>query len=109
MASYTWKVLEMTTVPSLDGLTDVVKSVRALFILRDDSGEEVSKLFAVDLPSADSSNFTAYSSLTESNVISWISSLVDVEAEKVALQSILQERLNPVLLDTTVIKRLPWL
>jgi|688.fasta_scaffold23077_2 hypothetical protein len=108
MPTFTWKIIEMITAPSEGELSDVIKTVRAKYTIHDDAGKEFSRLYVFDLPSADPSNFVAYNDLTESNVLTWITSTLNLEEEQLLLQNLLQETLEGRLIDGTSRKPLPW-
>jgi hypothetical protein len=51
----------------------------------------------------DLSNFTAYGALTEEQVMTWLSEVIDVESVEDECRDGLEKKLNP-----TILKGLPW-
>jgi len=101
--TYTWNVNTMDTAPSQDGLSDVVKVIHWR-LTASDGVNSVDTYSTVSLDAPDASNFTAFDTLTEAQVISWVESKLDVESLKASLDSQLAALANPPI----VVKQGPW-
>ena len=104
MTTYTWIINVMETAPTENGLTDVVKAVQ--WRLQGNNGTHTTEIYdTLQLSSADPTNFTSYSDLTHDQVVSWIETVLDVNALKAQLDNKLNELSNP----PTILKKSPWI
>jgi len=100
-------VINMEVIPSLDGMTDIVKNI--LFQVTDEVlingvSYQIIGGDVVSLPIPNPSNFTPYDSLTESEVVEWIEENYNVDALVERLTVNLQQQVAPVLVPMTP----PW-
>lgn len=108
--TYNWKILQMTTNPSLNGLQNVVTSVvwSAEAENTDDSNPELLNVVTaalggtVKFTNSNSTNFIEYQNLTEQDVLEWIWDK-DVNKESVEI-----ELMKKVTLNTEKILPNPW-
>ena len=109
MINYVWTVNYMDTRPSEDGLTDVVISCQWAVSATEDS-YSASNYGYTQFGAPQAEDFTAYSDLTQEQVLSWIWSApqenggVDQAAQEQALADSIEQQRNPV----TVILPNPW-
>jgi hypothetical protein len=98
MIKYKWIICQMIVKPSENNLTNVVAKVywrrqaiaepNGVLNVYEEKGE-------TDCPMPDASSFTNYDSLTESEVSSWIESIIDMKALDAKLDKGLDELINP--------------
>ena len=100
---YTWKIHGLDTSPSSDGLTNVVKTIHWEYH-GDDGTHRVEYTGSLGLSAPDATNFTQYSDLTESQIISWLESNLDVQALRNNLNKQFQHIYNPPVVQLP----LPW-
>jgi len=101
--TYTWHVSLLETAPSENGLTDVVKVVH--WTLQAADGVNTTSCYgSVAVGSPTPEHFTNYASLTESQVIGWLETALDVEQLKGSLDKTLQDLANPPIITLP----LPW-
>jgi len=94
----------MDTAPSENGLTDVVKVIHWRLTATD--GTNTADVFStLPLDTPDAENFTAFSELTEAQVISWVESKLNLESIKTSLDERLERIANPPI----VVKQGPWI
>lgn len=101
--NYTFKVTQLEVAPSLDGNTDVVTRVRYNYTGVDEDGNEGTFPGATPMP-APSGSFTAFNSLTESDIISWLEQVAD----KPHMKERIQEQINAKKAPKFVEKAMPW-
>lgn len=105
---YTWSIQQLECVPSLDGLTNVVKFV----IWRLHAGSQDGRFGAVnqgklEVGEPSPSNFTPYNDLTEQEVIAWVQGTLGqqaINAMIAALDQQIDDQENPKIIT----KPLPW-
>lgn len=105
MADYKWIIPDngLDTVPSEDGLTDVVKVVHYRYVATD--GDYKGQVTGhMDCATPSETDFTAYPDLTEDQVISWLEAGLDVEALKAILDQQIEDQKNPPIVNLP----LPW-
>lgn len=102
--TYTWNVNTMDTAPALDGLSDVVRVIHWR-LTATDGVNSVDTYSTVSLDAPDANNFTAFNTLTEAQVISWVESKLNVVELKASLDSQLAALANPPI----VVKQGPWI
>lgn len=101
MTTYAWTEHHMIVAPLESGLENVIKRVIATYTADDGAGHTASQLMNITLGDVDPMNFTAYESVTLSQVIGWIEALVDT--------SYWQTRLNEILTDALLVHMpCPW-
>lgn len=108
--TYSWKITELIKTPLLNGVEDVIISIKFDYIGTSDQigedGEFKASTFkgAVPTPPPNSENFKPLLDLTEEEVINWIKALhpVDHMQEQIIkdLEKNIEERIN--------INNLPW-
>jgi len=107
MNKYKWIICQMIVNPSDNNLTNVVVRVdwRRQVISEPDGVLNVyEEMGQTDFPPPNSLNFKNYESLTESEVCSWLESVIDMEALDAKLDNELEKIINP---QYPVIS-LPW-
>lgn len=75
MINYTWSIIKMDVISSLDGLNNVVKHIEwSLLAEKDIDGTNYSALYAgsADLTSPDQQNFTSYDQITFELALNWV-------------------------------------
>lgn len=102
-----WIVVQMDTAPSVDGLTDVVKSVHWRRSATEVDGDktyytDVYGLMTCETPS--STDFTAYPNLTFNQVCGWLEAGLDVGSLDSALDAKIADLINPPIINLP----LPW-
>lgn len=103
MINYKWVIAQLDTAPSVDNLTDVVKTVHWIYQATDaDYSASVYGTMACATPS--DTDFTAYPDLTEDQVISWLEAGLDVDALKASLDQQIEDQKNPPIVNLP----LPW-
>jgi len=101
--TYTWNVNTMDTAPSQDGLASVVKVVH--WRLMANNGTHTAETYStVSLDAPNPDDYTAFSDLTEAQVISWVESKLDMDKTKEGLENQLEQLANPPI----VVKQGPW-
>lgn len=104
MITYTWKINELTVMPTISGLQDVVKAVRYTVVAMED-GLSTSITLSVELNSvSDPNTFISYKDLSENTVIGWVQSMTDM----VQLEARAQIELGVLRDPAPVNKPLPW-
>jgi hypothetical protein len=92
-------------VVSEDGLTDVVKEVDVQ-MTGTDSGSSFALPFTVPLGPADPDNFTAFGTLTEAELVSWVEAQTDVLTPyKAHIAMVVEKEVAKAALTA---KPLPW-
>ena len=100
---YIWNIVEMVSISSEDGMSNIVKTAHFTVDLID--GEySVGAYGSVDFDKPDPSKFKSYESLTKEEVISWVKSKLNYQAIEDNLLIELNKKKNPI----TVINPLPW-
>jgi hypothetical protein len=103
MTEYKWVIAQLDTAPSEGGMTDVVKTVHWRYQAQDaEYFADVYGSMACATPSE--TDFTAYSDLTQDQVISWLEAGNDVEALKTYLDAQIETKKNPPIVNLP----LPW-
>lgn len=93
--NYFFKVANVECYTTKNDLQNVAFLVQYTYNIEDDQGNFVSDSGVASLPEPDASTFTAVEELTQEDVISWLETIVDVEAIKVRLDHKYNERVNP--------------
>ena len=80
--TYSYHITNLPTTDTPE--TDTVEYVEAYLYGVDENGKNTTQIFTFkpEIPESYSGDFTAYSSLTESQIISWIESQVPAERRK---------------------------
>lgn len=106
--TYQWQVEWMECVPAQDALANVVITAGwrcTASEIVNERAYQASAYGTVSLPAPDPQAFTAYDSLTESQVLAWIhANGVDAAAAEASLATQLQQQITP----PTVKPVLPW-
>ena len=104
---YQWIINELSTAPSEDGLTDVVKVVHYTRTAEQYVGGEpilVSSYGTMGCTTPSSTDFTAYPDLTYDQVCSWLNLGLDTEAIDLGLDKQIENIINPPI----IVLPLPW-
>jgi hypothetical protein len=104
--TYTWKVVKLNTVPSLNNQTNVVNNV-FLKVEATDGTNIVHIDGWKPIPFNASNSFISYTNLTESTVISWVQSLM-TDFEKTELQRLLDVKISNLSATLPTNNTLPW-
>lgn len=70
--TYAWSFPKFEVMPSLDGLTDVVKRIHWTLTGTDADGNSASESGVANLGKPDGDSFLAFDDLTEEQVIEWV-------------------------------------
>ena len=104
MITYTWSISRLDCAPSENGLTDVVKIIHWSLTGVDENGVSACFSNSYPLPSPSPEAFTDYSTLTESTVIGWLESNLDVGYLHTYLANEIASKYNPPITPLP----LPW-
>lgn len=104
--TYKWKIDYLDTVPSQNGLSNVVKSCRWTATALDDGTPPVEALTwaYAEFDAPDQETFVAYESLTESAVLDWIWTKVPKAQIEASLDAEIEGKKNP----PSVVLPNPW-
>jgi hypothetical protein len=100
---YSYKI-NAAQVVAQDGLTDVVKRVE-LTVTGTDGAAKFDLPTAVNLAPADPSDFTAFASLTEEQLISWVESDPSLDGVKAHIALVVAREVEKLAMEQ---KPLPW-
>lgn len=100
--TYTTNVISMSTLPQMEGQTDVV--VNADYYVTGTDGTHTASI-GVSQQFTLSPNFTPYAQLTEAQVVGWISP-EDLENAKTCVDGQIASMVNPPISPSS--KALPW-
>ena len=98
---YTWVVSQMQTIPSIDGLTDVVSVIhwRRNAVAVDGDKTYFADIYdSMTCATPSETDFTAYPDLTFEQVCSWLDSGNNVEALDANLNANIANQINPPLI-----------
>ena len=97
-----WKVYEMDRHASYEGKEDVIYFLHwECSANQDGEYHRITGCNSLDI--TDLSEFTDYTSVTEEQVMTWLSEVIDVESVEDKCRAGLEKKLNP-----TILKGLPW-
>jgi hypothetical protein len=109
MTTFTHKITDVKTY-SKDGLDNIVHTVR--YELEGESNGKKHKSFMpITFTEPDPKNFTEFSSLTEAEIFSWVTSKLgqsEIDALKNGIDSFLNEAPDPLAPPTLTSQALPW-
>ena len=94
MTTYTWSFPQFEVVPSLDGLTDVVKVIHWRYDAMD-GAFSAGAYGTVSLGAPDPAAFTPYADITEQWAIDAVSASIDLPAVEAALTGEINKKKNP--------------
>jgi hypothetical protein len=104
--TYTWKVLNLETIASVDNLANIVSVVRWLITGADGTNTAtVEGTAELDLPASE--GFIEYASLNEEQVLTWAKEKLGAELENKYYQY-LDQQLVKLAKPETAITELPW-
>ena len=103
MVQYDWEILSLYTVPSIDGLNNVVKRITWRYQAKDGSyaGDIYHDTY---LDSPNPQTFIQYDNLTKETIIGWIESTEDMTKVEEDALARLNESKNPSIVE----KKVPW-
>ena len=107
MTTYNWVVNQLDTIPSIDGLTDVVSVIHWTRTAEQYVGGEpinVSSYGTMGCQTPSETDFTAYPDLTFEQVCSWLDLGLDVAAIDLGLDGQIENIINPPI----IVLPLPW-
>jgi len=101
-----WKVESLECVPSLDGKTNVVKTVhwRCWAI---DGDHQASVYSTQSIGFDDETNFTDFADLTQDEVIEWVKATMG-DAQVTAYENAAQQQLDALVNPPVIVPELPW-
>ena len=103
MANHTWEILSLYTIPSKNGLQNIVKKINWRFQITED--KYYGDVYEVtELPDPTESNFIAYNNLSEETIISWIKQHRNYDDIVALATSRLEENKAPTITE----KNPPW-
>ncbi|CAB4162832.1 hypothetical protein UFOVP787_137 [uncultured Caudovirales phage] len=104
--TYNWNFGPLECIPSLDGLTDVVKIVHWRYIGTDGTYSE-NRYGSVGLDTPSSDNFISFNDLTETEIIEWITPKLHVSVEEMQqnIETSINNQKNPPIIN----KSPPWM
>ena len=101
--NYFWSVYQLDTVPSIDGLVDVVITVH--WGRTAVEGEYTAYSYGtMGCATPSETDFTVYDDLTFEQVCGWLENGLDTEAIDAGLVANIENQINP----PVVVKNLPW-
>lgn len=100
---YSYKI-NSARVVAQDGLTDVVKEIEVT-VTGTDGAAKFELPVVVKLGDADPSNFTAFSSLTESQLVSWVENDQSLDSTKAHIAFVVAKEAEKLAMEQ---KPLPW-
>ena len=104
--TYTWKILNLETVPSIDGLENVVSIVRWLLTAANDTkSTTVEGTVELDNPLAD--GFIVYAELSEDQVLTWVKDKLGNDLT-IDYYRYLDQQLEKLKKSVPVVTDLPW-
>ena len=103
MKVYSYEIFKLITIPSANGLNNIVEGVNWRYQVTDDAYYADYYLVTL-LSEPDSENFIQYESLTDQQVYSWIEQNEDIDQLKIIVDQKLNEKKNP----SSVEKATPW-
>jgi hypothetical protein len=101
--TYNWVVNQLDTIPSIDGLTDVVSVIHWNRIATQDE-IVVSSYGTMNCTTPSETDFTAYPDLTQAQVEGWLDAGLDVPTIDTNLDKQIENIINPPL----IVLPLPW-
>lgn len=105
--TYNWVINQLDTIPSIDGLLDVVSVIHWSRTAEQYVGGEpinVSSYGTMACTTPSSTDFTAYPDLTYEQVCGWLDAGLDVEAIDLGLDAQIENIINPPIVNLP----LPW-
>lgn len=109
MTTFTHKITSVKTY-SKNGLNDIVHTVR--YELEGElNGKKASSFMPITFNEPDPKNFTDFSSLTEEQILSWVTKKLgqsEIDAMMNGLDSLLNEQPDPSAPPVLTDKNLPW-
>ena len=96
--TYFWVVSQMDTIPSIDGLVDVVSVIhwRRNAVAVDGDNTYFADVYgSMGCSTPSETDFTAYPDLTFEQVCSWLDAGLDVEALNANLDAQIENQINP--------------
>jgi len=103
--TYTWKILKLETVPSINELENVVSVVRWLLTATNDINTTTVE-GTVELENPTVEEFIAYVDLTEEQVLEWTKSKLGNQVTR--YYQYLDEQLTKVARPQSIATELPW-
>ena len=101
--TYNWSISALDTAPSESDLSDVVKTIH--WRLNANNGTHNAEVYStVSLEAPTSESFTAFNSLTKTQVESWLESKLNKEELMSSLDMQLERLANPPIVSKSV----PW-
>lgn len=103
MDNHTWEILSLYTIPSKDGLTNIVDKINWRFQITEDKyyGDVYGH---TKLPAPSGDSFTAYDDLSEETIINWVKEREDGDAIIAKATAKLEENKTPPVVE----KNPPW-
>ena len=103
-----WNITHMNAHPSLDGMENVISHVVWTCTATDaDSGETVKEQAQLSMGLPSTTQFTAFSSLTEAEVLTWVKQILG-ESVVAQVENNVKTALVTKLAPIVMIEDLPW-
>jgi hypothetical protein len=108
--TYTWRITAIKKAPSLDGLSDVVTHLNFEYVGTDSENDSEGNAYTAQFSGAcpigvpDPENFTALTSLTEADVISWAQANHPVDH----MQEVIIKNISEQKIPKNIKAELPW-
>lgn len=86
MTTFNWGIPAVERTLSVDGLTDVIKTVHWRYRATDENGVTAESYGAMSTNDPNPQDFTPFTEVTESDVILWLEDILDTVPEGEAIQ-----------------------
>lgn len=106
MANYTWKIETLETMPSVNGLENVVATVHWRLFGTDDTNT-ANVYGSINLEAPDSDNFYQYTALTQEQIIEWTKAALGHDKVN-SFYETLNNQLATLSNPQKVVTELPW-
>jgi hypothetical protein len=100
---YNWHINELEVIPSINGLTNVIKKIKFTYVAKDDIHSAWIRDTYV-CPSPNDNDFTTYNDLTEDQVSAWLEGGLDLSSLQSSLIEQIENQKNPPIVNLP----LPW-
>lgn len=101
--TYTWDVIELGCFQKNETYPDLVVNAKWLYTISDDLGNQTSIEGYTTFNTEQMDSFIPFDQLTKETVIQWIESKENVEKHKERLANQLKEKLDPPVINKTLV------
>ena len=107
MITFNWTISAVERTISLDGLSDVIKTVHWRYRGTDENGVTAETYGATGIGDPNPQDFTPFDEVTESDVIGWVEDIMSVvpkvgDTELITLQAHIEAQIALIVTPTTV-------